>query len=208
VSLGHSLHAGSIELWLGPIVTALAVAGLAASLVAVLNTQAARRVPCNQPNCDAPGATAQRNRSEAAMIVSLGIALTFVLGQVDRDAAVTRELTRIEQQLATSWKNGDCDGWGALVDREWSVIHITGTVMTKAQALQMCRAPEARIDTFTIDDLSVRVFENAAVVTGRTTVSMGGAKTETVRLRFTDVFIRRGGRWQIVASHATRLGAS
>lgn len=121
------------------------------------------------------------------------------------ESAVTRALEQIELQLATSWKNGDCDAWGALIAPEWSVIDITGAVITKSQALQMCRAPEAPIETFVIDEVSVRSFDDAAVATGRTTATTGGPKSETVRLRFTDVFIRRAGRWQVVASHATRL---
>jgi len=35
VSLGHPLYAGPVELWLAPALTALAVAGLAASMVLV-----------------------------------------------------------------------------------------------------------------------------------------------------------------------------
>ena len=84
------------------------------------------------------------------------------------------------------------------------MIHITGAVITKPQALQLCTDPQAPIETATIDELSVRSFGDAAVVTGRTIATTGGANPETVN-RFTDVFIRRGGRWQIVASHATQL---
>jgi uncharacterized protein DUF4440 len=140
-------------------------------------------------------------------MISLVLALTVIAGQVTDETPVTRELKQVEQQLAASWKSGDCDRWGAVIAPEWSVIHITGTVIRKAEALQMCRKPEVRIETFTIDDVIVRVFDNAAVVTGRTLVTTGGTNVESVTLRFTDVFIRRGGRWQIVASQATRLGA-
>lgn len=90
---------------------------------------------------------------------------------------------------------------------EWSVIHITGAVLTKAEVVQMCKAPRPPIETSKLDDLSVRVFGDAAVVTGRTTATTGGAKPATLTLRFTDVFIRRAGRWQVVASQATRLGS-
>jgi hypothetical protein len=125
---------------------------------------------------------------------------------MNRDAAtVTRELEELEQQLATAWKSGNCEGWGAIVAPEWSVIHITGDVITRAQALEMCRNPEVSFESMTIDDVSVRSFGDAAVVTGRTTVITSGAVPETVRLRFTDVFIHRDGRWQAVASHATRV---
>jgi ketosteroid isomerase-like protein len=89
---------------------------------------------------------------------------------------------------------------------EWSVIHVTGEMLTRAQALEMCRKPPVPIESFTIDDVSVRVFGDAAVVTGRTTVAVGGASPLTVKLRFTDVFIRRSGHWLAVASQATTIG--
>lgn len=69
----------------------------------------------------------------------------------------------------------------------------------------MCRAPRTETEIFKVDDLSVRVFGDAAVVTGRSTATTGGAKPSTLALRFTDVFVRLGGRWQIVASQATQL---
>lgn len=121
------------------------------------------------------------------------------------DAAVVKELTRLEEQLGATWKKGDCDGWGAIVAPEWSVIHVNGATITRAQAVAMCASPSAPIETFTIDDVSVKVFGDAAVVTGRTAVTIGGKDAGTARLRFTDVFIRRAGRWQVVASQATSL---
>jgi ketosteroid isomerase-like protein len=63
------------------------------------------------------------------------------------------------------------------------------------------------IQAFEVDEIAVRWFGDAAVVTGRTKVVTGGATPGQVSLRFTDVFIRKGGRWQAVASQATRLGS-
>jgi ketosteroid isomerase-like protein len=120
---------------------------------------------------------------------------------------VARELTRFEHQLGATWKKGDCDAWGAMVAPDWSVIHMTGEVITRAQALEMCRTPAVSIETFDIDDIVVRQFGDTAVVTGRTRIVTGGAAPVTVSLRFTDVILRRAGRWQVVASHATRLGS-
>ena len=129
----------------------------------------------------------------------------LVIVQSNASAAV-QELTQIEQRLGSTWKLGDCAGWGAMIAPEWSVIHITGETMTRAQALEMCQKPPLPIESFAIDGISVRVFGDAAVVTGRTTVTVGGASPVTVKLRFTDVFIRRSGEWLAVASHATSLG--
>jgi hypothetical protein len=131
-------------------------------------------------------------------------ALALIAGQSEPDATAG-ELRKIEGQLAASWKNGDCEAWGANLDADWSVIHVTGAIMTKAQILELCKVPESRFEAFNVDEIVVRSFGNAAVVTGRTVVTTSGAAPQTVRLRFTDVFVRRTGRWLIVASQGTLL---
>ena len=136
----------------------------------------------------------------------LELLLVVVAAQSNVSAAVA-ELTQIEGRLGTTWKQGDCAGWGAMIAPEWSVTHVTGETLTRVQALELCRKPPVPIEAFTIDDVSVRVFGDAAVVTGRTTVTTGGTSPVTVKLRFTDVFIRRSGRWLAVASQATTIGS-
>ena len=133
-------------------------------------------------------------------------ALVLVLQQGLASSDVAKDLERIEQDLASTWKKGDCAAWGAMLAPEWSVIHITGAVITRAQALEMCKGPRPPIDVLTVDELSVRAYGDAAVVIGRTTMKTGGGEPRSVVLRFTDVFIRRDDRWLIVASHATQLG--
>jgi len=125
-----------------------------------------------------------------------------------REASVVEELQRIEQRLATTWQSGDCSAWAAMLHPEWSVIHITGETITKEQALVMCKAPRAAPVLMNIAEISVRVFGESAVVTGRTTVQTRDDASATIMLRFTDVFVRDGGRWQVVASQATRLSST
>lgn len=137
----------------------------------------------------------------------LGVALLIALVTQDNQSTTVQDLERIEQQLAATWKASDCAGWGALLPPEWSVIHITGNVITKAEALELCKAPRQANEDYRVEELSVRVFGDADVATGRTTVTTGGANLSTLSLRFTDILVRRHGRWQVVASHATRLGS-
>lgn len=137
--------------------------------------------------------------------LSAVVALSVAVGQPPDSGPVAKELTGIVQRLAAAWKGGECDAWGQFIAPEWSVTHINGAVITRDEALKMCRSQETPIAGMTSDELSVRVFGDAAVVTGRTIATTGGATPETITLRFTDVFVRRGGRWQAVASQATRL---
>lgn len=141
------------------------------------------------------------------MLILANVGLVLALyQQIDPPSAV-HELEGLEQQLAAKWKAGDCSAWGAMLTPEWSVIHITGAVMAKDEALEQCRAPRPPIERLDIDQLTVRLFDNTAVVTGRTTVAIGGTNPEVLILRFTDVFVRRSGHWLVVASQATRVGS-
>lgn len=138
------------------------------------------------------------------MVLESAIALLALGGQV-ASPAVTQELTQIEQQLIDTYKSGQCDAWAAFLAPEWSVIHITGATINKAEAVATCRKPAAPIESLTSEVMSVHAYGEFAVVTGRTTATASGPKPLTVTLRFTDVFVRRDGRWQVVASQATRM---
>lgn len=134
----------------------------------------------------------------------LAIVFAAALSQAGDDRVV-RAFDQIEQRLAASWRDGDCAAWGALLAPEWSVIHFTGEVLTKAEALEMCKTRRGEIKSLEVDDVRVRMLRDAAVVTGRTTAVIGGSNTTTLTLRFTDVFVSRSERWQVVASQATQV---
>lgn len=123
--------------------------------------------------------------------------------QATADPAIVRQLETLEAQLAATWKNRDCAGWGALLADDWTVTHINAQIITKAQALEMCRTGPAV--TTSVDQLAVRVYGDTAIVTGRTRGTAESTPPQTVVLRFTDVVVRRNDRWIVVASHATQV---
>jgi uncharacterized protein (TIGR02246 family) len=118
----------------------------------------------------------------------------------------TDELKRLEQRLARAWIDHDREAVEALLSDDWAVIDPGGRLLTKAQVLQEFASRDRDIEDGSIDDLRIRTFGEVAVVTGRTTVTgtHQGNRT-TVRLRFTDVCVRRDDDWQVVASQATLL---
>jgi ketosteroid isomerase-like protein len=116
-------------------------------------------------------------------------------------------LKDLEQRLAAAWVNGDRTFIYDLLADDWTVTDPAGRVLTKQQVLnETFSSKERRIDTMAVDEILVRMLDDAAVVTGRTraTGSYRGQKATAV-LRFTDIFLFRDGRWQIVASHGTTV---
>src|SRR6266705_5511121 len=119
---------------------------------------------------------------------------------------VASELTQIEHRLVKAWVDGDREMVGSVLAADWSVIDLTGSVLTKAQVMQEFGSGDRRIEAGSVDDLSVRVFGDVAVVTGRSILAGSyQGKRASVTQRFTDVFVRRDGRWQAVASQGTQI---
>lgn len=119
----------------------------------------------------------------------------------------TAELNQLEQQLVKAWITRDRETIDALLSDDWAVIDPGGRLLTKAQVLEEAFVSGDReIEAGSIDDVHVRFFGEVAVVTGRTaaTGTYKGNRV-SVKLRFTDVCVRRGDRWQVVASQGTLL---
>ena len=116
-------------------------------------------------------------------------------------------LTDIQHRLATAWIDGDREFIENVLADDWSVTDLTGRVLTKEEVLREAfGSDERQVASMQIDDIRVRSFGDWAIVTGRTEAAgeYQGSMVE-VKLRFTDVFALRDGRWQAVASQATML---
>jgi ketosteroid isomerase-like protein len=122
----------------------------------------------------------------------------------------SRELVEIQQRLAKAWVAMDRAAIEGIIAPDWTVTGTDGRVSTRRDVLRdVFESNVHRIRAVEIDDVRVRVFGDAAVVTGRTRGRGEYANAPyDVTIRFTDVFVRREGRWHAVASHASLLAAS
>ena len=117
------------------------------------------------------------------------------------------ELNELEQRLIKAWVEHDRAMVEATLSDDWAVIDPMGRVLTKAQVIaEGFESGERKIESGTIDDVRVRLFNEMAVVTGRTVATGSYQGTSmTVKLRFTDVCVKRSDNWQVVASQATLI---
>ena len=125
------------------------------------------------------------------------------------DPADIPRLREIPEELSAAWVARDRATIEHLIAPDWKVTHVAGQRLTRSDVLRdMFETDANRVDSMTLDEVEVRVFGDTAVVTGRTRArgSQSGAQYD-VGLRFTDVFVRRDGDWQAVASHATLIEA-
>jgi uncharacterized protein (TIGR02246 family) len=123
------------------------------------------------------------------------------------DASDIERLREIQQELSAAWAARDRATIERLIAPDWTVTHIEGQRLTRADVFQMMFGSDVtQSEPSTVDEVNVRVFGDAAVVTGRTHArgTQAGVPYD-ITLRFTDVFVRCDGQWQAVASHATEV---
>ena len=144
---------------------------------------------------------------QALLVLAISV-LMSCSGPSSHDAEATvAALADIEQKLAKAWVDGDRETISAILAPDWAVVDIAGRVLTKGQVLEEAFGTgDRKIEAMRIDDVKVRPFGEIAIVTGRTVAagSYQGKRSE-VELRFTDVFARREGVWQVVASQGTAV---
>ena len=115
-------------------------------------------------------------------------------------------LMKMERDAAAALTKRDVAGFGSIMAEDAVFTGPDGAFQTKAQLLADVKAGELVIESTNISDLKVRVFGDSAVATYITT-DKGKYKGRDIsgRYRWTDTFVRRGGKWQVVAGQGTPI---
>lgn len=112
--------------------------------------------------------------------------------------------------LENSWKESvikrDAAALNRLYADEYASTDQEGMVWNKAEDIDIDTKGASQLTSYKLDDLKVRPYGDVAVVTG-VNISHGTLHgyASSSRSRFTDVFVKRDGRWQCVASQTTAL---
>jgi ketosteroid isomerase-like protein len=118
------------------------------------------------------------------------------------ESSVKDSLIQIEHDWGNALMRRDVAAFSRCIADDWVLTYSDGTLVTKPMALADLQEGALKIESFQLDDISVRVYGDAAIVTGAITEKSKFREKDTSgKRRFTDVFVKRDGRWQAVASH-------
>jgi ketosteroid isomerase-like protein len=136
------------------------------------------------------------------LIVMLALVCVF---PVWAQSAAELELTKAENDWGNAWVKSDGKFLDQLYATEYLATSSDGMVYNKAEGIKDDTSPEYTEKSFKLSNLRVRIYGEIAVVTGLNSVKFKkGGKAEEIDARFTDVFVKRDGRWQCVATQGTR----
>lgn len=112
--------------------------------------------------------------------------------------------------LETAWGHAielkDTKALDQMLASTFVAVEIDGTLSNKAEFLAGIKAPEYQPSQAMNEQISVKVYGNAAVVVGIFRVKgVEKGKPYVHRERFVDTWIKQGQTWQCVASTATLI---
>ena len=139
----------------------------------------------------------------AGTSLATGQAVSAVCGTSE----TPRALCAAEADLTDALRRNDVSRLAALYGDDFQLINFRGRVIDKAGVLSALRSGTLRFDSLTTSDLQLRVYQGTGVITGiqhQVAREPGGDdQAHPKEVRFTHIYILRGGAWRLVASQIT-----
>lgn len=113
--------------------------------------------------------------------------------QADRwdQAIVAKDRAAIEANMAPDFRQ--IDGAGNIEDKTSFVAGLLD--------------PQLQLDPYTVEDFEIRLYGEVALISGRTRMrGRYAGKAFESHYRYIDVYVQRGGIWQIVSVQISKIG--
>jgi len=128
-------------------------------------------------------------------------------------AAIEADVLRLERELAGALATRDVAAYRRIEADDIIITYPDGTTGTKADDIRDIESGALSVESYEVVEAKVKVLNaDTAVVTGHGVMKNGKYKRPNAKpinitgeYRFTDVFARRNGVWQITASQSTKI---
>jgi hypothetical protein len=117
-----------------------------------------------------------------------------------------RTLKQLERRRFEAMTKRDVAYLSQALADELTYTHSNGFVETKAEHLKNIETGALLYESMQAEQIQVRVIKKTAVLTGVVAVS-GKLKDRAfnLRIRYTDVYVKKRGQWQLAAWQSLRL---
>jgi ketosteroid isomerase-like protein len=113
-------------------------------------------------------------------------------------------LLQLDNEWNEAYPRRDVSALDRIIADDWVCIDGAGLVITKRQLLERVESSTSFFDPYKFDEITLRMFKNAALVTGRLSGTRRSSDgTFHLEQRYTRVYVKRNDRWQSVATQVT-----
>lgn len=118
----------------------------------------------------------------------------------------TEELIALQHRWTDARVKRDVAFLENLYSKEFRITSMNGSVVTRAEDIAVFASGEMKPAAVTDEDMEVLLYDDVAIVRG--IENMEGTYKGVFgkfSARFTNVFVKRDGRWQLVTHHSTEI---
>jgi ketosteroid isomerase-like protein len=134
------------------------------------------------------------------------LAAVSARAQPQSQRGAVQEIRKVDQERIQAQVHADRVALDRIYADDFIGVGPSGTVRTKKEVLSDFTSGSLKFQSITTDDVQIRVYGNAAVETGLSTMKgQDAGKVVPEANRFTRVWIKQGGRWRLVANHYSNL---
>lgn len=154
-----------------------------------------------------------RHRMNATFLprfLSCCLLLTFAVllpsATLALDFDESEQIKAVERQMGAALIKNDLATLAELLAEDWQFVGAEGEIVGRDEVLGALRSGQLKFDSYELSGMKVRMYGDTAVViaSGASKGSMAGEAFDE-RDVFTDVFVRRDGKWRCVSTHSTDL---
>lgn len=119
-----------------------------------------------------------------------------------QDESEAAKVRALELQLTDSYKQRKIEQLASLLDEDFVITFEDGSTLSKTGYVSFMASPSDHVEAAEMTDMKIRVHGTTAVVTGAYH-EKGATKDQAYDYhdRFTDIWMKNGGKWRLVASH-------
>ena len=142
-------------------------------------------------------------RLKTPILLLLACSALVVLAENQSTSA--EEIISFEKARLAAFAQADKAAFDRMMADDATVTHSSGGVSNKAVLMGVMRpsTPENPLPALTIEEPKARLYGDAAVLTGILVETAKDGRRELV-LRFTNTYVKKEGRWQMVAGQLTK----
>lgn len=135
----------------------------------------------------------------------LFVTIALAVAATGAETKLPADLAEAAHAYDQAQVRGDRKELERLIADDYLLVNSRGKLESKAELIADYTAPGFRLDPYKVEHEVRRLWADSAVLGGVATISgVDGGQPYRVRLRFSDVWAKRGGRWQVIYTAASR----
>ena len=129
--------------------------------------------------------------------------------QLETDSITKEEALDLLHEWTDAYLKGDANPLNEILDETWVYSGSPdGSLSNKLATIEEFSNADYKFAAITYDGLDVRIYNDIAIVTGSEVMAITGSSgtdTTKLRLRFTDVYIKKNGEIKAISTHSSPI---